>query len=116
MKPFNEDDLINDFEKDYEERTAQLIEHLDFNKLSEIKSKRLQDLTEEDLQVIGLCPITHEEINNLYCYTDLNAVKVYLSREGDTFELRGYRLRKEKDIFTTEELLDETLIKWKLKI
>jgi hypothetical protein len=116
MTPSNEDDLINDFEKDYAERATQLMGRLDFNKLSEIRNKRLQDLTDEDLGVIGLCPITHDEIINLYCYTDLDAVKVYLNRVGDTFELRGYRLRKEKDILTTEELLDETLTKWKLKI
>ena len=116
MTTFNEDDLVNDFERDYSERAEQLMSHLDLKKLSEIKSKRLQELTDEDLEAIGLCSIAHDEIDNLYFYTDLNAVKIYLNRVGDKFELRGYQLRKLKDILTTEELLDETLTKWKLKM
>src|ERR1700739_3729235 len=114
MTTFNEDDLVNDFERDYSERAEEFMSHLDLNKLSEIKSKQLQELTDEDLEIIGLYSIAHDEIDNLYYYTDLDAVKVYLNRVGNKFELRGYQLRKLKDILTTEELLDETLTKWKL--
>ena len=116
MTTFNEDDLVNDFERDYSERAEQLMIHMDLKKLSEIKGKQLQELTGEDLEAIGLCSIVHDEIDILYCYLDLNAVKIYLNRVGDKFELRGYQLRKLKDILTTEELLDETLTKWKLKM
>ncbi len=108
--------MEDNFEKSYEEKSQHLIETLDFNKLSEIKKKNLKDLTEDDLELMGFQKIADEEINDLYNFEDLDHIKVYVNRTGDKFELRGYMLRKEKDILTTAELLDETLTKCKLKM
>ena len=108
--------MEDNFEHSYEEKAKHLIDTLDFNKLAEIKKKTLKDLTDEDLEFMGFCKITHEEIENLYNFEDLDHVKVYVNKIGDKFELRGYMLRKEKDILTTAELLNETLTKWKLKM
>jgi hypothetical protein len=108
--------MEDNFEQSYDEKRTHLIDTLDFNKLAEIKKKTLIELTEEDLVFIGFQKITHEDLDNLYCFEDLGHLKVYVNRVPNGFELRGYMLRKTKDITTTSELLDETLTKWKLKI
>ena len=104
------------FEQPYEEKVAHLIDTLYFNKLAVIKRKDLKELSDEDLEFIGFNRIKDDEIENLYCYEDLDHIKVYINRVGNKFELRVYRLMKLKDINTTTELLDETLTKWKLKM
>jgi len=101
---------------EYQEKAKHLIDTLDFVKLAEIKRKPLMDLTDEDLEFIGFNKVRDDEIENLYCFRDLDNIKVYVNRVADKFELRGFRLRKDKDILTTAELLDETLTKWKLKL
>jgi hypothetical protein len=106
----------HDFTENYEERSKKYMDSLDFEKLNQIKTKELKDLTDDDLLEVGLRKVRHDELENLFCYEDLNGVKVYVNRVDDKFELRGYRLRKEKDINSTTELLDETLTKWRLKI
>jgi len=103
-------------EKSYEEKAEHLIDTLDFNKLAEIKKKQLRDLTDADLEFMGFYKVNHEEIPHLYNFEDLNYVKVYVNRVGEKFELRGYMLRKIKDINNITELFDETLTKWKLKM
>jgi hypothetical protein len=119
----NDDDFKKAFavglakmEREYPEQAEQLLRELDFEKLAEIRKKKLQDLTEADLETLGLCPMAHEEVGGLYFCSDLNNIKIYLNRVNDKFELRGYRLRKEKDILTTAELFDETITKWRLKM
>lgn len=108
--------MASDFKKEYQEKAEHLVDTLDFNKLASIKRKPLMELTDEDLEFIGFNKIRHDEIENLYCFQDLNYIKVYVNRVADKFELRGFRLRKDKDILTTAELLDETLTKRKLKL
>lgn len=108
--------MEDNFEHSYEEKAEHLIDTLDFNKLAKIKKKDLKELTDDDLGFMGFQKISHDEINDLYNFEDLDHVKVYVNRIGDKFELRGYMLRKEKDILSTAELLDETLTKWKLKM
>jgi hypothetical protein len=106
----------DDFTKKYDEKVAHLIDTLDFNKLAEIKKKELKDLSEADLEFMGFMKIKDDEIADLYCFEDLDHIKVYINKVGENFELRGYRLMKLKDITTTTELLDETLTKWKFKM
>jgi len=106
----------DDFSNAYDEKAMHLIETLDFNKLAEIKNKELKGLTDEDMEFMGFNKQPHEEIKDLYGFEDLDHVKVYVNRLGDKFELRGYMLRKIKDINSITELFDETLTKWKLKM
>jgi hypothetical protein len=107
----------NDFMKDYGERSREYMDNLDFTTLETIKSKALKDLTDEDLLKVGFKKVNHDEFDDFICYEDLNGLKVYVNRVDDKFELRGYMLRrKEKDIHSTAELLDETLTKWRLKM
>ncbi len=108
--------MEDNFENTYEEKSKHLIDTLDFNKLAEIKKKELKDLTNDDMEFMGFNKQPHEEIKELYGFEDLDHVKVYVNRVGDKFELRGYMLRKTKDILSTSELFDETLTKWKLKM
>jgi len=108
--------MEENFNQDYNEKVEHLIDRLDFNKLAEIKRKELRSLTDDDLSFIGFDKIKHEEIENLYSFEDLDHIKVYVNRVDDIFELREYMLRKVKDIMTTDQLLDETLTKWKLKM
>ncbi len=105
-----------DFTKDYEERSREYLDNLDFATLEAIRAKALKDLTVEDLSKIGFTKVDHEEFDEFFFYQDLNGVKVYVNRVDEKFELRGFMLRKEKDIHSTAELLDETLTKWRLKM
>lgn len=111
----DDDDFANYF-RDYSEKQKEYLGNLDFEKLAEIRSKDLKDLTEADLLAIGFLKAEHDEIENLYCYADLNGIKVYIEREGHSIALLGYQLGKIKDIYSTAELLDETLTKWRLKM
>lgn len=108
--------MEDNFESSYNEKSKHLIDTLDFNKLAEVKKKVLKDLTEEDLHFIGFEKRIHEDFENFYSFEDLDHVKVYVNRVHDKFELRGYLLKKIKEINTTTELLDETLTKWKLNL
>jgi hypothetical protein len=110
------DDIDDNFGLAYDKKAEHLISTLDLNKLAEIKKKDLKTLSDSDLEFIGFSKITHDEIPNLYCFEDLDHVKVYVNKVDTGFELRGYMLKKMKDINTTTELLDETLTKWKLKM
>lgn len=109
-------DFANDFTKNYEDRSRQYLDNLDFTTLEAIKAKSLQDLTDDDLSKIGFTKVNHDEFEDFFFFQDLNGLKVYVNRVGDRFELRGFMLRKEKDITSTAELLDETLTKWRLKM
>ena len=106
----------HDFTKTYQDKSKQYLDNLDFKTLEAVKSKELKDLTDEDLLTIGFRKITHDEFDDIFCYEDLDGIKIYVNRIGHKFELRGFRLRKEKDINSTTELLDETLTKWRLKM
>jgi hypothetical protein len=111
-----DDDSFDRYFRDYSEKQKEYLDKLDFEKLAEIRSKDLKDLTEGDLLAIGFQKVDHDEIENLYCYADLNGIKVYIEREGQSAALLGYQLRKIKDLYSTVELLDETLTKWRLKM
>lgn len=111
-----DDDSFDPYFRDYSDKQKEYLDQLDFDKLSEIRSKDLKDLTEADLLAIGFRKADHDEIENLYCYADLNGLKVYIEREDHSITLLGYQLRKIKDLHSTAELLDETLTKWRLKM
>ena len=108
--------MEDNFKHSYNEKVEHLIDKIDFKTLAKIKLKELKNLTNVDLELIGFQQQQHDEIENLYCFEDLDHIKVYVNRCNNKYELRGYMLHKEKDILTTKELLDETLTKWKLKI
>lgn len=109
-------DFANDFTRNYEDRSGEYLDKLDFAALEVIKAKTLHELTDEDLLKIGFTKVNHDEFDDFFFFQDLNGLKVYVNRVGDRFELRGFMLRKEKDITSTAELLDETLTKWRLKM
>jgi len=43
-------------------------------------------------------------------------LKKYFLKAYGVFELRGYMLKKEKEINSTQELIDEAFLKWRLKM
>jgi hypothetical protein len=98
----------------YEAKAEKLLQTLDLKKLEELKSKKLTDLTDADLEVIGLNKAKHEEFENFYFCQNGNYLKIYFNKEGDKYELRGFQLMKQKDILTTAELIEEAVIKWQL--
>lgn len=102
------------FKARYEAEAENLLQKLDLKKLEELKSKKLADLTDEDLEVIGLTRAKHEELENFYFCQNCNHLKIYFNKEGDKYEQRGFQLMKQKDIFTTAELIEEAVIKWQL--
>jgi len=102
---------------DYKERAQKLLnEKIDLNKLSEVAKKPLDTLTADDLARIGFKSQHDEEFPELYAIENLDHLKLYLTREGDLYNLRGYMLRLIKQINTTQELIEEAFIKWKLKM
>jgi hypothetical protein len=102
--------------KNYGKKADALIKELDFDTLSALGKKELCDLTEDDLFALGFEHSQNEDFDRLYFNEDLEHMKIYLSIENGSYELRGYMLRKLRDIHTTEELIHETLIKWRLKM
>ena len=112
----NIEDLFGNFELVHDEKVQRYLENFDLKSLEIIKNKALLDLTDEDLVVIGLEKIHHEEYEELYCCRNFDHVKIYFSKSHGIFELRGYMLKKEKEITTTEELIDEALLIWRLKM
>ena len=54
--------------------------------------------------------------DNLYAYENLDGGKIYFNRTDNGFEKRGFRLKKLSNISTTEELIEHSLIDWRLKL
>lgn len=77
--------------------------------LEQIQQKLLSDITNEDLLKLGLLKARHHPIYDpLYSFENPSgAGDLYITRIGDEFELRGFRLRLEKKINSTKELLSE---------
>lgn len=113
---------MNDYLKDaedffrltYKEKAEILLGKLDFKKLDEIKLKGLMDLTDNDLKVIGLEKVENDEYEHFYYCKNCNALKIYFNKVDNRFEMRGFMLKKEKDILSTKELIDEAVVKWQL--
>jgi len=102
---------------DYKERAQKkLNEELDLRKLSGIAQKPIDTLTADDLVVIGYKRQYNDEFAELYAIENLDHLKLYLTKEDGIYNLRGYMLRLIKPISTTHELIQEALIKWKLKM
>jgi hypothetical protein len=117
MNEFDYQNLDALFGDDYKDRAQKLLnENIDLNKLSEVTKKTIDTLTEDDLASIGCERQHHEEFKELYAIENLDHVKIYLTREDGQYDLRGYRLRLIKPINSTHELIEEVLIKWKLKM
>ena len=102
---------------DYKERVQKILnEKIDLNKLSEVAKEPLDTLTEDDLAAIGCKRQYDEEFQELYAIENLDHLKLYVTRENGRYNLRGYMLRLIKPINSTQELIEEALIKWKLKM
>jgi len=102
---------------DYKDRVQKLLnENIDLSKLSEVAKKPIDSLTEDDLAAIGCKKQYDEEFQELYAIENLDHLKLYVTREDGRYNLRGYMLRLIKPITTTSELIEEALIKWKLKM
>ncbi|MFK7936874.1 MAG: hypothetical protein AB8G22_25395 [Saprospiraceae bacterium] len=101
---------------EYKRKAEEHINKLDFNRLQEIKTKKLSKINQDDLEFIGFKRQQSEDFDEFYCYQNFDLSKIYFNRKGEKFELRGFRLKKEKDILTTEELLENSLINWKLRM
>lgn len=108
-------DAENFFKSAYKEKAEALLEVIDFKKLEVIKSKALMDLTDEELKIIGLEKVENDEYEHFYSCKNCDALKIYFNKSDDRFEMRGYQLIKHKDIFTTNELIEEAVIKWQLR-
>jgi hypothetical protein len=110
-------EVVSNIEKEYQYKVQTFLDDLDLIRLSEIRHKPLDDLTEIDLEFIGFVKIKDDEgeWEHFYSFRDLNGLKKYFVRLPGKFELRGFRLKKEADILTTKELLDSSLLSWKLK-
>lgn len=104
------------WETQHKKMSEELINTLDFRKLEQIRQKPLSELNEEDLGFLELKKIQDDELDNLYSYRDFYGVKIYFNRQSDSFEKRGYALRKESDITSSEQLIEATLINWRLKM
>lgn len=109
-------DIVKGRTDGYQELVNSEINNLNFQLLQKLIAKPLSELTEEDLITIGLERTSDKNFKLIYNYRDLNNVKKYITITDTCFELREFMLEKTKDIHTTEELLDELLIKWKLKM
>ncbi len=108
-------DAENFFRLTYKEKAEAHLEELDFKKLEEIKLKALMELTDEELKTIGLERVENEEYKYFYSCRNCDALKIYFNKSDNKFEMRGFQLRKQKDILTTSELIEEAVIKWQLK-
>lgn len=102
--------------EEYKKKAEEYINKLDLRRLEEIKGKKLVEITQEDLEFIGFCRQQEKGFKEFYYFQDFNGIKIYFNREGGKFEKRGYMLRKEKDILTTKELLENSLTDWKLRM
>lgn len=102
--------------QEYRERAQHLMNKLDFEKLASIRKKPLNTLTEDDLSVIGFLPHPSQDFAKLYYFSDLDNIKIYLTIEDGVYNIRRYRLQLDKSVSTTSELIDITLINWKLRM
>jgi hypothetical protein len=101
---------------DYRLRSDEAINKIDFNKMAEVASKELSELTREDLEAIGFQKQYDNDFETLYAMENLDRLKLYLTIEDHVYNLRGYQLRLIKEIKSTNELIRETLLEWKLKL
>jgi hypothetical protein len=102
---------------DYKARAQKILnEEIDLKKLSEIAQKPIDTLTADDLAIIGCKMQSDEEFAEFYSIENFDHLKLYLTKEDGQYNLRGYLLRLIKPITTTPELIEEVLIKWKLKM
>jgi hypothetical protein len=114
-----EENLERSFEikrQEYQIKAEKHLNNLDFERLEKIKHMSIFEISEDDLIYLGFERISHEDFEILYNYSDFDDIKIYFNRLPDRFELLAYRLEKQKDIYTVQELLDNTLLRWKLKL
>jgi hypothetical protein len=97
-------------------RSQNCLDDLDYKMLAAISNKKLEDLTTNDFRAIGFVRQTACEYEELYAIENLDHLKMYLTKENDHFYYRGYRLCMIKRILSTEELITEALLHWKLKM
>jgi len=122
MDKFDADKIIKSMveyakkdEKEYKKRAENYINNLDLKRLAEIKKKPLKEIQEEDLKFMGFYKASRNE-DNLYAYENLDGGKIYFERTDNGFEKRGFRLKKLSNISTVEELIEHSLIDWRLKL
>jgi hypothetical protein len=102
------------FKSNIDNKAGELLQQMDLKKLEVLKTKELSELTDEDLKIIGLEKVEHEDFDQFYFCQNCNYLKIYFNKVGNYFELRGYQLIKQRDILTTRELIEEAVIKWQL--
>lgn len=100
----------------YNLRAKDALNKIDLNALSVIQKKELKDLTIEDLNSIGFAKQPAPEYEELYAIENLDHLKLYLTKENGAYYLRGFQLKLIKQITSTNELIAEALINWKLKM
>jgi hypothetical protein len=66
--------------------------------------------------LIGFARQLSPEYEELYAIENFDHLKLYLTKENGLYCYRGYQLRLIKTIHSTEELITEALINWKLKM
>jgi hypothetical protein len=109
-------EILQDKFELYKSKAEEHINSLDFNKLETIKSKNIDEITQNELEYLGFVRIKNDELDELYYFSDFDGLKIYFNRIQGGFEKRGFRLKKELEIKTTSELLENSLTDWKLKM
>jgi hypothetical protein len=102
------------FKSNIDNKAGELLHQIDLRKLEVLKTKELSELTDDDLKIIGLEKFEHQDFDHFYFCQNCNYLKIYFNKDGSKFELRGYQLKKLRDILTTRELIEEAVIKWQL--
>lgn len=81
-------------------------EQIDLKKITELKNKSIEYLTESDLNIIGLeRSFDDRDLINLFYTKDFNDSKLYFNKVGDKFELRGFQWPSRDDFGTEEDFL-----------
>lgn len=96
--------------------TKEDVYKINIRRFRDLQNKQLSEIDDNDLTFLGFVKVENKDIANLYNYKDYDYIKKYFNKVDDKFEMRGFRLEKEKDINSIQELIDNSLINWKLKI
>lgn len=74
------------------------------------------DLSDEDLEIIGLSKRENDDVGAYYEARDERGIKIYFTRQQDHLEYRKFRFAVVGRVSSTSELLDIVLTNWRLKL
>ena len=101
----------------YADRAQEFLNNkIDLQQSTAVKQKLLHELTADDLREVGFLQQHDPRFDPLYAIQNLDSLKIYLTIENGQYNLRGFQLRLLKEVFSTDELIHEALINWRLKM